>query len=1456
MNLCKAVFLSLVLIIAVSTLFAQPVTYTSDDISFDMTTEELEALEEQIAREEERLNIIEGQLTILREQQSQLASAESAFQLGEELYNSGSVVWARDAFQVIADNFSDSEYYDKALFRLELIGFELQDYQGAIEYLRLLQQVSPGFEHNDIAIIVGSLAMYHLGDFAEAREEIKSVDPESDNAALADYLTAITYVAEESYDLAIDALQNAVDQAGRSQSGIADRARIAIAEIYVKQELLEQAIEQYRKVSPFSAYYDVAMLGLTWTYMRQERYQDAYNLAERVIEEVPGSELYSEFELAMANCALGAQDIEIAIEMYLDLMDQYRTADDLYENLLTGDDVTQQYDAERERLDRVRLGLTELKEEAYLQGDMELVGMIEQEENVLRALFVEISQFEATLSMPVGMDSETMQQELNRLISEARASTDGLALEIESTGEIAEQIGSASDREDLIELEEEVSRIKLALQDLAGKMDTGMVGGHDWMQETQYGIAIASFMERELKRDSLNYLGAYYTGQIDAAYQEGDSTRASSLIQQRQVETVALQNRIDNSALQIAGHFEEYLAKYPESRFTPDILVRLAQLYYEIDKNTYLDRVAFSGGEFIPVDYSRTIELYERVLNRYPESEVEDVALYSLGYALNEMGDSEASIASYRRLLRDYPESELAAETYIRAGDFYFESFEFDSAFAFYNSVLNYPGASSIIYQFGIYKLGWTAYLLNDYEHSIALFGYLIRDSQRMDELGLRRNSDMVSEAIEYLAHDFMEQKSGPPVQLATNFLDFFEDQSVTVEVLTQMGDFYLEQGFWAEAIQSYQALLQRDPYNSQAPFIQSRIAAAWEGAGDFSAAAEAREIIVESYGRESEWASMSGDTVMFSMVDSIRSVALEQSITYCAQQITEASGNTAVTTPLYSGLIDKIELYLQEYSDSRQTYDFRFLLGDSYYNTDQFARAGDVYMQVVYDSTSAQQRENAVGNAFSSYYEAYTRPGADSTYLRARMHEVAIYYADTYPAGEFTAQFLFADAGNHYNAHDYATAQESYKRVYNQYQNSEYTARAARFLAAAYEAQHEYSLAEMWYGRAADAAAITGEDLGEDVEQLAAAVAYRDAETLAQSEDVESLLAAAERFEESARSHPGTSVAPVSLFDAGETYGKAGDITNALRVFRQLADSYPDSELAAEGIQRAAFLAMEAGHFISAGDTYLEAYNRYPVADGAYSALYSAAVAYEEGGADRMAMNVYRQIISEEAGTPQTMVIALGKYGDYQYDSNDYFGARDTYRQCVETYDMYKQGTANDAARSAFRIAEIYRQEYDMITVNSETVEQKAQIKNEVESWYGKSITYNVDVWFMASCVRAGELYEDFANAVAFMDPPGGMSDEAIDEFYNQLYIQFYEPQMQRASDIYITAIEKAVAAGVSNEWVDKAAENLELLAPGTVANLGLPGYAPEPEPEPVPVEGEGAAGTVTEETAGETIQ
>lgn len=1456
-----AIFLAVVLI-GLAT--AQPSPEPDLETLILQARQELTNLEDQIAREESRLQRLETELANLRREYATVSSAESAFRLGEELYLAGSIVWARDAFEAVVTNFPESEYHDDALFRLELIAFELQDFEGALARFEELEHRNPAFPHADLAVVVAALSFHNSGRFPEARALLASVPRSSELFNLSEYLMAVAYVEEGDLATAKSSLLAIIDNSGSTREGkeLADRARIALAQILVDEGDFERAHNLYDDISPFSPYYDIAMLGKVWVFMREKRYQEGYNLAERVIEEVPSSELRSEFELAMANCALGVEDLDVAVMRYERLLRDYGSDDDYYDYLLAPQGTRDEFAAERERLERLRAGLAEMKEEAYIAGALEIVETIEEEEARLRQLFIQLSVMETATSLPSGdVDTRELNRELNRLISLSRADIEALALSVEEVERLAETRGSESDMRQIQEIREEVQRIRLSLQDLTSKFGSAMTQEHDWVQETQYGIAIATFMERELQRDSLSYLGSVFQQQVAAAYASGDSALARDLIAQRQQQTSALQRRIDNSAAVCAGMFEEYLSNFPESRFSADVLVRLAQLYYDIDNSAYLDRIAGASNDslgYVFENYTRSIDLYQRLLRSYPGSEVEDVALYSLGYCLDKMGDPRGAVNCYRRLLDEHPNSPLAPETHIRAGDFYFDGFQFDSARVYYLGILDYPAADPDLFQLGIYKLGWTYYLLNDYLRSVATFAYLIEDSELMDSLNIsRRGGEMVNEATEYIAHDFMEQNARPPVPLATTFLDRFGRDSVTFEVLDRMGGFYEEQGYWTEAINTYQAILQRFPDSPMAPFFQANIASCYDGMGDMLSATQAREKLVEDYGASSAWAASSGAPM--GAVDSLRQASLEQAIVYYHTQAVASREDPVLSRQSYQSLATRIETFLRDYPDSRQGYDFRFFLGDAYYALGRFIDAGDAYLAVARDSVSGQRQQDACINACGSYFTAYTElQGIDSALVRQKQLDATTLYMTLFPQGEYVDQFLFVTAGNAYNARDYSGARTIYQKLYDGYPGSQYLARSARFIASAYEAEEMYAQAEEWYGRASDAAARTGENLGEDFDLLAAQAAYRDAASLAESQDVQSLVDAARRFEQSANEYPDAAVAPVSLYDAAETYAKAGAVDDAMRVFNALAARYPQSELAPQGLLRSAFLAREAGRFIDAGNTYLSAYHLFPDAPDMGSALYSASVSFEDGGRMDLAVQVFDEIIAGGRGTAEVMVLVYGKYGEYLYQKYDYARAREMFNSSIAAYDQYQAGDTYYPAMSAFYLGEMSFRDYSAVTATVQTAQQKTQLMQATESWYSKSITYLSDRWFMAACVRAGELFEDFANAIGYMEPPEGLDEAGVQAFYDQLY-PVMETYLGKALQVYRTAVEKAISAGISNEWVFQAADHLELMAPGTVASIGyLPGWsgnqAPQPDstqnvPAPPPPPPQGGSGQAAPE-------
>lgn len=1442
----KTRLLLLILITLSSVLYAQnqdttSAEYESADNTEDTssilrrTAAELTELEEQISREEDRLAGIMSELVQLRRQHAILSNAESAFLLGEELYLAGSIVWARDAFKSVVENFPESIYFEDAVFRLELISFELQDFETALEYFELLRQTDPSFEFMDLAIIAAGLSTFNQGDFSDSRTLYNQVSPSSEYGALAEYLKAVAFVEEDNVDSAIASLEGILNRTGGTSGelNLADRARIALAQILVDQDRYDEAIQYYSRVSPFSSYYDVAMLGYVWTLMRQGEYQNAYNLAEKVLGEVPNSEIVSEFKLAQANCALGAEDLDIAIRMYENLLENYHETGDYYDLFLSGSSLAQEeFELERERLDRIRLGLAELKEEAFTQGDMEMVELIEEEETFLRELFTEISYLESVLSLPVEIDPETMEYELARLIQQCRNSTEILTLTVGEVEMLTESYGSESDRQDLVNVEKEIERIRLSLQDLASKFEGGMTAEHDWVQETKYGIAVATFMERELKRDSVNYLGGYYRDRIQEALEEGDSLTVSSLDGLRSREIGSLNRRIDESAIECAGFFEEYLANYPDSRFISDVLVRLAQLYYDIDNLHHSERQSIAGIEiYVPEDYSKSITLYQQVLTEHPDSEVEDIALYSLGYCLESMMDFEGAMDNYRNLLEQYPRSMLASECNIRVGNFYFDILEYDSALVYYQNVLDYPGSSPNLFQHGLYKLGWTLYLTKDFRNSIATFTYLLKDDKNIDSLGIHRRGDIriLNETREYLAYDFLEMtsRSGSAVSTAVLFLDTIDDSVTTVEVLNHMASISEEMTDWETSIEAYNAILDVNPFCADAPLYQVKIAQAYEELGEYAQAARARDELIANYGLESEWYSLMGEESAIALADSLRCSSFEDAIQYYLEQTVITKDDPIAFNQTNEALIDRIEAYLQQYSTSSRTYEYRFHLGDAYYHTGQYVQAGDMYYQVSLDSSSFQRQEDAFNNAFSSYLIAYDETqGIDSLYLRQKMQETVTKYSETFSDGENVAWFLWAAAPKFYNAGDYDSSREMFSRLYHNYPNSGYAARAAKFIADSYQQEEMYAEAEEWYGHASQMAARSGEDLGADIELLAASSAYNDAASLAESENTEDLMAAALRWEEVAHEHPGSDVAPVALYDAAETYGKAGSIDNSVRLFQELARVYPSNENAPSGLLRAAFLLREDEQYIKAAQIYLEAYEKFPTAPDMVAALSSAARCYEDGNRRDLAIGVYEKIATDRAGTADVVIEAFAKIGEYNYDMGNLTTSLSYFENCISIYDQYKDGQLTYPALSAFLVGEIASRDYYALThVNNDNVEYKTQLFNGTVASYNRTFSYLDDDYVFRAVLKIGEIQEDFANAIGFMDPPDDLTPEGEEAFYNIL-MEAYDLYIQRAVSTYENGLELAINNGIRTEWTDFIAVNLDHLLPGSSENLGYSSY------------------------------
>lgn len=297
-------------------------------------------------------------------------------------------------------------------------------------------------------------------------------------------------------------------------------------------------------------------------------------------------------------------------------------------------------------------------------------------------------------------------------------------------------------------------------------------------------------------------------------------------------EQIKEEERLEDEARKSAiEYFEEFLAKYPSNpTYTPDAMFRLSELYYEESyveydeaMDVYNEQFAlFQQGKlgeepFEPKrDFSKTTDLYLRLLEHYPDYRNVDGVYYLLGYCYNEMGEFDAALYAWLGLVcsnnepytpgkgllehaeveepGEHPSEGLAAvssegeaekevlfgaaktdryatckpikedtrfliEAWLRIGEYHFD-FDY-STDGLTSAISAYTKAAedeeSFYYDLALYKLAWSYWRNGDYPEAIKHFAHLVEFSDRKAAETGKSGSELRPEAIQYIALSFWE---------------------------------------------------------------------------------------------------------------------------------------------------------------------------------------------------------------------------------------------------------------------------------------------------------------------------------------------------------------------------------------------------------------------------------------------------------------------------------------------------------------------------------------------------------------------------------------------------------------------------------------------------------------------------------------------------------------------------
>lgn len=780
-----------------------------------------------------------------------------------------------------------------------------------------------------------------------------------------------------------------------------------------------------------------------------------------------------------------------------------------------------------------------------------------------------------------------------------------------------------------------------------------------------------------------------------------------------------LKNQQTAKRREIIQRYEVRLQESPQTGVTTEILWRLANLYFEEAYDLYTEQwetydrevdVLMNQGrsDVIPqepmVNYAKSTELLERILETDPEYTRKDQALYLMAYCLQEMNDDDRGLIYYERIIQETPDSHYVPESFVRMGEIYFNRDQFNKAIEQYMRVLEFK--ESPFYDKALYKLGWCYYKLEDWEQAVNYFTEVLRYYSNKMIAGSKKGDDLLQESIDYIAISFTETGGADGAAMAMAFINQFQNDEISRQVLWKVGEVYDESTDYPAARQAYKAYEEKFPLSPDIPIVLSKLAHTYEKDSMFTEAAGVYSRIAKTLGPDSTWAKANGDRPeVLDRAAALHQTAILQGATFSHEQAQKDGLPLEEARVLYNQAIEGYSEYLKNYPTSEGAFDTAFYLAECYFNVGRYEEAAAEYRKVVQmkdikdqlgkQLTKQQEKdyESALFNTAKAYElmvkaegglpnqeavaaESDTAEGAEKKQvkiIRKRMSKTVRYWIQALewhvkrlPQSDHSPKMLYKIGEIFYLHGDFDNARKYFRQIFDQYPKDEVAQYAMYYHFETRRQRQEYK--EMQE----DLANLPTEGpkpyTQEELAVLKAGVTFKKAEqmmaeaTAEKKPDLNKVKEAIKQYYDGIAEHPSDEKADLALNNVAVAYENyLLDLHAANEALIRLAQNYPKSELAGKSMLKAAYNYQVLGEFEQAIQVYESMVQSLPQDSGIGDAIYNAAVLSEENKDYRRATNYYQQYLanyvpaSERAGIAFSLARAYEEMGDLDAASRAY---------------------------------------------------------------------------------------------------------------------------------------------------------------------------------------------------------
>lgn len=790
----------------------------------------------------------------------------------------------------------------------------------------------------------------------------------------------------------------------------------------------------------------------------------------------------------------------------------------------------------------------------------------------------------------------------------------------------------------------------------------------------------------------------------------------------------AIENRYDKDVKKLEGEerldielaiakFEKFIARYPsEKLYTPDVMFRLAELYYIVDKEKF-DRNSqalwavyekelqrFDEGQIStePVqphaDFSRSIELYNRIATVFPDYRYIDAVYYLLAYAYKQHNNLPKVRESFENLIALRPDSKYIAEAYLYIGNAYFDEMMYEPALAAYQKAANFK--DSRFYDGILYKLASTYYITNRFGEAVRAFADVCDFSEeKYKKEG--RHSYFRQESLDYIAFCYSqgaEYWSEVGVNGLSNFFARIGSRPYESYIYTKLGDNFLQQTIYPEAIQAYRIAIQKDPWNRENPFIQKKIIDIYIVLKDNERGNEERTALINNYGEGSEWAMQNADdpeavkAAWDMALDSLKQWAYYQHAQ--AQRYSELE-NYEGAKKFYMAAAGAYQDFLNKFPHDKEAYVLTYRMADANYWAGEYAKAAPIFLSVRDDKSNKEYFDQAAEALVLCYWEMIEAEGGRLTQTEERHQQLQEARLKGETAEKEIPQLKqqYIDAGDFYVknsksprnregiAYNIAeilfeynhleAARERYIDMIQRFPSGKNAIAAAKRIVDTYTVVEDWVKVAEWSEKIANMQLGEGQARGEMVAEMKRIRGSAIASYAFELQKRKEYYKAAEQFLKAVEQDRTHKDAPAMLYNAAANYSAANRPAKAMELFERMVAEYPQAEFAAESLYYVAENAYRSFNFDKSSQAFARLYREYPDIEPKRKcqAIYAHAQVMEFNHDYRNSAGIYEKYSSECATVEDDSAITLFKAGAIYEKLEDWRNMTRLYEDFITRY-------------------------------------------------------------------------------------------------------------------------------------------------------------------------------------------